>query len=591
MNRLFGRKGSKKGESPYYRGHGYKQSKPSSENSSVQSNSTIQKSLLSCISSEDQEIPLRNIGATTNGHGSIGGKQSLVDPEVPSATGSIFSKSPVFCVVPEVCESHLSMKDSGSSSLLPIININDGLSSMMAGNLVAPKSNSLDSKASSDPYYIDETTKAVRVLDKFQEHKIEETRATEDKYLINNNEGFVENPSLITRKGHSTNVQAPYKTGVRNVLLVHSAAFFYKPESIQSEENMVCDSIIHLNKYLKTSKAEIEAGVPGKFLSIVIGKELSDLGSIVSVITYAYYLKAISKCSQLCTVPVINMKRADLPLFPEVEWLFESCCIEQASLIFIDEINLSYYYQFGSLKMVLVDSHRLSVNQEIYKDAIVEVLNCKQVDSIYPWLNSVIVEQMASFCTLVAENFALSSPTILAGHGLSRLLLAGILLDTANLTSHQCTEKDKCMATLLIKGARQIGRNGLFLKLKHKMFDISNMKIKDILRKNFKDWTIKHGKTNGCSFKGETVRAGMSSIGVSISELLTRGVIILEEIFNFIKTQELFCMVIVTGYYDNLRKFKRELVIAGENIDIVDSLVHFFNTHALLLQPKQIHQF
>eukprot|EP01018_Ginkgo_biloba_P031193 Gb_39420 [translate_table: standard] len=186
------------------------------------------------------------------------------------------------------------------------------------------------------------------------------------------------------------------------------------------------------------------------------------LGSIVSAITYAYYLKATARFDQLCTVPVINMKRADLHLHTEVEWLFESCCIDQSSLIFIDEINLSYYKRFGSLKLILVNDHKLSSNQECYKDTVVEIFNCKQVESTYPWANTVNIDQVGSCCTLVAEKIALSMPTILAGHGLSRLLLAGILLDTANLTSPQCTAKDKCMATLLINGAGRFGCNGMF---------------------------------------------------------------------------------------------------------------------------------
>ncbi|XP_057873235.2 uncharacterized protein LOC131079339 isoform X2 [Cryptomeria japonica] len=577
MNKIFSSK-SKGSRRPDFSCYGGIVSKPSrafsqnSKNSSVQSNSTVSKSQtngtfsksqLSPYSSENQEFYLNNSVVPTTRHGYMGAKNSLVDPELSSVSGtrgenslrerfdqeksgfkgSNTSNSAASCAVSEICESHLSLADSGSPVLLPVIN---DASSLTAENHLTLQSNSLDTKAASDPFYVHETFEAVTDSDKFQEDEIEENDVTEDTYLININEGLI-GTSVLTRKAHSTSVQATYKRGLHNILLAHSAAFFYKPESLQSGDSMICDSIIQLNKYLRDSKTEVEAGVPGKFLSIVIGKELPDLGSIVSVITYAYYLKTMTKCNQMCPVPIINMKRGDLPLFPEVKWLFESCCIEQASLIFIDEINLSYYNQFGSLKMVLVNTQTVSLTQEMFKDAIVEVLNCKQ---------------MASCCTFLAENFVLSSPTTLAGHGLSRLLLGGILLDTANLTSPQCTDKDKCMATLLIKGARQTGCNGFFLLC----------------------------GPSGSSFKGEMVSAGMSSVGVSISELLSRGDSVIEEIVNFMKTQKLFFMVIVTGYYDNLQKFKRELVIAGENVDNINSLVHFFSTHALRLKPKRILQ-
>jgi hypothetical protein len=40
--------------------------------------------------------------------------------------------------------------------------------------------------------------------------------------------------------------------------------------------------------------------------------------------------------------------------------------------------------------------------------------------------------------------------------------LAGILMDTGNLTSPHCTTKDKYMATLLLNGAGRFGSNGFY---------------------------------------------------------------------------------------------------------------------------------
>ncbi|KAL6333946.1 hypothetical protein AAG906_039362 [Vitis piasezkii] len=161
---------------------------------------------------------------------------------------------------------------------------------------------------------------------------------------------------------------------------------------------------------------------------------------------YAFYLNETRKIGQFCTVPVINMKRADLSSHAEIKWLLNSCQIDQSSLIFLDE------------------------------------------DSEYPWVETVTAGQDCSCCTLIAENFALYSPEILVGKGFSRLLLASILLDTGNLTYHHCTSKDKYIATLLINGAGRFGCNGLYQILRYKMYDVSDLKVKDILRKDFKKW-------------------------------------------------------------------------------------------------------
>jgi len=247
-------------ESPYYCGHGTKQSKASSKNSeksTVQGDSTIQTNNLSPNSSENLEPQHWNSFVTTTGHGYSEENQSVLGSEVSHVTGiegegscsnfqhtvkssvkeSDCSKSHVSSTVQELCESQSSLTHPNSSGLLPIIN--DASSSTM-----------------------------------------DETLVTENKYLINKHEVSKRNAYVILTKGHSTHVQATDKTG-HYVLLAHSAAYFYKPESLQSEDNIMCDSIRQLNKYLQDSKTEVEAGNPGKFLHIVIGKELPGIQYIV----------------------------------------------------------------------------------------------------------------------------------------------------------------------------------------------------------------------------------------------------------------------------------------------------------------------
>lgn len=53
---------------------------------------------------------------------------------------------------------------------------------------------------------------------------------------------------------------------------------------------------------------------------------------------YAFYLNETFNDDQLCTVPVINMKRSDAHSNVELGWLLDSCFVDQSSLIFIDEV-------------------------------------------------------------------------------------------------------------------------------------------------------------------------------------------------------------------------------------------------------------
>ncbi|KAH7569603.1 hypothetical protein JRO89_XS06G0206800 [Xanthoceras sorbifolium] len=213
------------------------------------------------------------------------------------------------------------------------------------------------------------------------------------------------------------------KPTLSKISLPQSAASFYSGFSPQMEIVESCESINRLNLYLKARKDDVSLGVPGKFLHAVLGQDVFGVGSIALTIMYAFYLHITHESDLLCTVPVINMKRADLNSHAELKWLLDSCQIDQSSLIFMDEIDLSYYDLFGSLKLVLINGHRLPLRQEALKEAVVEIFNCRKGESIYPRVETVTIAKDCSLCTLVAEKFTLTSPKILAGQRFSRILV------------------------------------------------------------------------------------------------------------------------------------------------------------------------
>ena len=65
---------------------------------------------------------------------------------------------------------------------------------------------------------------------------------------------------------------------------------------------------------------------------------ITDVSLVASTIMYAFYLNETQKIGQFCSVPVINMKRADLSSHAEIKWLLDSCQIDKSSLIFLDEV-------------------------------------------------------------------------------------------------------------------------------------------------------------------------------------------------------------------------------------------------------------
>ncbi|XP_075667778.1 uncharacterized protein LOC142637381 [Castanea sativa] len=379
------------------------------------------------------------------------------------------------------------------------------------------------------------------------------------------------------------------KQNLSNIPLPQSAATCYNGFSPEMEIVESCESINRLNNYLRDRKDDVKAGVPAKFLHAVIGQDISDVGLVASTIMYAFYLNETYQNDQLCTVPVINMKRADLSCHAEIKWLIASCLIDQSSLIFIDEIDLSYYDLFGSLNLVLLNSHKLPTKQEALKEAVVEIFCCRKGESAYPWVETYTIGEDCSCCTLIAERFALASPEILAGQGFSRLLLAGIFIETGNLTNPHCTSKDKYMATLLINGAGRFGSNGLYQILKYKMHDVSDLKIVDILHKDFKKWR-RLGKPDAAGSRLMALHVGMSSIGISIAQLLAHEDASSQGIKNFQRLEKLRLLMIVSGYYDSQKNFKREILVSAESAELMKNLIFFFNSNASQLPLKVLHK-
>ncbi|XWS17961.1 hypothetical protein CRYUN_Cryun32bG0001100 [Craigia yunnanensis] len=408
-------------------------------------------------------------------------------------------------------------------------------------------------------------------------------------------------PSLRTPELEKSFKVNKIKTSLSKISLPQSAASFYNGHSPQMEIVETCESIKSLNLFLKSKRDEIYAGVPGRFLHTVIGQDVSDVGSVALTIMYAFYLNETHESHQLCTVPVINMKRTELNSHAELKWLLDSCQIDQSSLIFIDEIDLSYYDLFGSLKLVLLNGPKLPTEQEALKESVIEIFNCRkehrqlkiqfylQGERVYPWVEKVTVGQECSSCTLIAEMFAMTSPEILAGQGFSRLLLAGILLDTGNLSSPHSTTKDKYMATFLLNGAGRFGCNGLYQILRYKLYDVSELRVTDILGKDFKKWT-RVGKLDNAGSRLMVSLVGMSSIGISVEQLLAHGDASTREIKHFQQMEKLRLLMIVSGYYDQQKNFKREMLVSTESVELMKNLLFFFNSNASQLPLKVLHQ-
>lgn len=84
----------------------------------------------------------------------------------------------------------------------------------------------------------------------------------------------------------------------------------------------------------------------------------------------------------------------------------------------------------------------------------------------------------------------------------------------------------------------------------------------------------------------------MSSIGISIAQFLSLEVNSTQDIRNFLRVEKLQLLVIVSGYYDARKNFKREILAIADSLELMQKLLVFLNTDTSQSQLplKVLHQ-
>jgi len=335
--------------------------------------------------------------------------------------------------------------------------------------------------------------------------------------------------------------------------------------------------------------------------TVVLGNEASDLDSIVSclVLSFFYYTHRIVSKSVL---PVINISRKDFFLRPEAVWLLKSLQIDLKFLIFLDEIDLFYLSRCGKLNLILTDHNVLAKHQESLSENIIEIVDHHLDEGRY--LNQVVndkrfIELVGSACTLVSLrilSYVEGRKWLSEIKCLCVLLLSAILLDTYNFDPivKKGTPKDievvDELTTLLEIDLSSKNENvcqefkiQLYTKLTAERFDQSSLSSLDLLRSDYKQFTM-----NG-------VEVGISSVRRSISEWIQKEDHLLQEIQCFALSK---CRVdiffVMTSFFKNPGIISRELIVFSGNeqrfLEAIDFLLHKTNLQLEPLKNESISQ-
>ncbi|XP_043542565.1 exopolyphosphatase PRUNE1, partial [Chiloscyllium plagiosum] len=238
--------------------------------------------------------------------------------------------------------------------------------------------------------------------------------------------------------------------------------------------------------YLRDCRGALERGAPT--VHVVLGNEACDLDSMVSAITFAYFLSKTAPEQKAIFLPVLNIPRSEFPLRGECTFLLRESHLSEDLLVFRDEIDLHALHKDGQLALTLVDHNVLPRGDSALEEVVKEVVDHRRLER--PLAPSLVVtaEPVGSCTTLVTERIVRTAPDIL-DRQLAYVLRCTILLDCINMAPEagKVTPKDTEYVTALESRFSDLPpRAVVFDTLQKAKFDVSGLTIEQMLRKDLK---------------------------------------------------------------------------------------------------------
>lgn len=335
-----------------------------------------------------------------------------------------------------------------------------------------------------------------------------------------------------------------------------------------------------LNTFLQNGATALK-NKQAKYFHFVMGNEASDMDSMISSISYSFFLSKQFNSKEHVFFPVINIPREDFALRTETDYIFQKLGVKKENLQFYPEVQplLDQLKSSGSLHLILVDHNKLATSQEKLGDIVEEIVDHHKDEGLYNVpTNKRTIEMVGSCCTLVAEKIfsdstwaqSVLTPVV------AELLLGTILLDTVNLDPKykKVTPKDTDYAVRL---AQKINfesnkQKELFDVLQEKRFDVSSLQTYDLLRADYKQWQMGN------------VMVGISSCKRSFAEWFQKDPNMTKDCERVTINMKLDIHFIMTQFMDNQNNMCRELGIYTKNKQLHDGAVAFLKTTDLELQ-------
>jgi len=237
-------------------------------------------------------------------------------------------------------------------------------------------------------------------------------------------------------------------------------------------------------------------------------------------------------------------------------------------------------HKSNNLDLILVDHNRLAVPQAIYENSVAEIVD-HHTDEGKSSHAKRKIEMVGSCATLIAEKILAESPSILSQVD-AKVLLAPILLDTVNMDPQykKATHKDIEVASKLsgIIGLDVQQQKQFFEKLQYMRFSVETLNTYDLLRMDYKQWTM------------GSYEVGVSSSKRGIQEWKKKDTNLSKEFDKYLKGKKLDILFAMTQFLDAQNNMVRELIIFTYNKEVYENTKRFLVPSELALVEIDVQQ-
>ncbi|XP_065154576.1 exopolyphosphatase PRUNE1 isoform X1 [Paramisgurnus dabryanus] len=290
-------------------------------------------------------------------------------------------------------------------------------------------------------------------------------------------------------------------------------------------------------------------------LHVVMGNEACDMDSMVSALTFAYFLSKTLNSKRL-PVPILNIPRREFPLRSDSIFLLRETGLSQDDLLFRDEVDLHSLHKAKQLTLTLVDHNVLPSSDSELEEAVVEVIDHHLLQRPSSSSCSVTVERVGSCATLVTERITQKAPDVL-DQQVAQLLYGTIILDCVNMAPEagKVTPKDSQYAVFLEKHFPELPpRGALFQSLQNAKFDVSGLSTEQMLLKDMK------------AASGGDLRLAVSVIYLTLEDFLQRRGL-QQDLCEFCHKHNYNLVVAMTiSFRDNKEPFRQLAIYSSSTV-------------------------